>query len=71
MRSAQRRKAFEPVELPFGAVSLDGKGFSIPASDDGYPQPRSSFLGRAYARPPSTDRECVRTPFSGTTGKFL
>ncbi len=38
VRQAQRRKSLEPDELPFGVVSLDGKGFSIPASDDWYAQ---------------------------------
>jgi hypothetical protein len=38
VKSAQRRKALEPSELPFGVASLDGKGFSIPASDDWYAQ---------------------------------
>jgi hypothetical protein len=38
VRKAQRRKALEPDELPFGIVSLDGKGFSIPSSDDWYAQ---------------------------------
>jgi len=38
VRQAQRRKALEPDQLPFGVVSLDGKGFSIPASDDWYAQ---------------------------------
>jgi hypothetical protein len=37
-KAAQRRKALEPDELPFGVVSLDGKGFSIPAADDWYAQ---------------------------------
>ena len=34
VKKAQRRKALEPTELPFGVVSLDGKGFSIPSCDD-------------------------------------
>jgi len=38
VRKAQRRKALEPNVLPFGVVSLDGKGFSIPSSDDWYAQ---------------------------------
>ena len=38
VRKAQRRKALEPDELPFGVVSLDGKGFSIPSTDDWYAQ---------------------------------
>ncbi|MEO8902271.1 MAG: ISAs1 family transposase, partial [Polyangiaceae bacterium] len=39
VRKAQRRKAIEPSELPFGVVSLDGKGFSIPSCDDWYTPP--------------------------------
>jgi len=38
VRAAQRRKALEPDELPFGVVSLDGKHFSLPSSDDYYAQ---------------------------------
>jgi hypothetical protein len=38
VRKAHRRKALEPTELPFGVVSLDGKGFSIPSTDDWYAQ---------------------------------
>lgn len=38
VRAAQRRKALAPHRLPFGVVSMDGKGFSIPASDDWYAQ---------------------------------
>jgi len=34
VRKAQRRKALESTELPFGVVSLDGKGFSLPSCDD-------------------------------------
>ena len=37
-RKAHRRKALEPNDLPFGVVSLDGKGFSVPSSDDWYAQ---------------------------------
>ncbi len=42
VHQAQRRKAFEPSELPFGVVSLDGKAFSIPAADDWYAQRQTS-----------------------------
>lgn len=45
VRAAQRRKALEPEELPFGVVSLDGKGFSIPASDDWYAQRQTGSEG--------------------------
>jgi hypothetical protein len=38
VRKAHRRKALEPNDLPFGVVSLDGKGFSIPSTDDWYAQ---------------------------------
>lgn len=34
IKKAQRRQALEPEGLPFGVVSLDGKGFSIPSCDD-------------------------------------
>lgn len=34
VKKAQRRKALESSELPFGVVSLDGKGFSLPSCDD-------------------------------------
>jgi hypothetical protein len=32
------RKALDPSELPFGVISLDGKAFSIPATEDWYAQ---------------------------------
>jgi hypothetical protein len=38
VRAAQRSKTLEPDELPFGVVSLDGKHFSLPSSDDHYAQ---------------------------------
>jgi hypothetical protein len=47
VRKAQRRKALEPSELPFGVVSLDGKGFSIPSSDDWYAQRQTQGEGGA------------------------
>ncbi len=34
IKKGQRRKALESAELPFGVVSLDGKGFSLPSCDD-------------------------------------
>lgn len=46
VRKAQRRKALEPSELPFGVVSLDGKGFSIPAADDWYAQRQTQGEGK-------------------------
>lgn len=46
VRRAQRRKALEPSELPFGVVSLDGKGFSIPAADDWYAQRQTQGEGK-------------------------
>jgi hypothetical protein len=46
VRKAQRRKALEPGELPFGVVSLDGKGFSIPAADDWYAQRQTQGEGK-------------------------
>jgi hypothetical protein len=36
--AAQRRKSLAPDQLPFGVVSLDGKHFSLPTSDDYYAQ---------------------------------
>jgi Transposase DDE domain len=36
VKKAHRRKALELNDLPFGVVSLDGKGFSVPSSDDWY-----------------------------------
>jgi hypothetical protein len=47
IRKAQRRKALEPDELPFGVVALDGKGFSIPSSDDFYAQRQTQVEGGA------------------------
>lgn len=47
VRKAQRRKALEPSELPFGVVSLDGKGFSIPSCDDWYAQRQTHSEGGA------------------------
>ena len=38
VRAAQRSKTLEPDELPFGVVSLDGKHFSLPSSEDHYAQ---------------------------------
>ena len=46
VRKAQRRKALEPSELPFGVVSLDGKAFSIPAADDWYAQRQTQGEGK-------------------------
>jgi hypothetical protein len=44
MPSAERRSS--PGELPFGVVSLDGKGFSIPATDDWYAQRQTQGEGK-------------------------
>lgn len=46
VRRAYRRKALEPDGLPFGIVSLDGKHFSIPSSDDWYAQRQSTSDGQ-------------------------
>jgi hypothetical protein len=35
-------KRWTPAGCPFGVVSLDGKAFSIPASDDWYAQRQTS-----------------------------
>lgn len=37
-RAADRREALEPDGLPFGVVSLDGKGTAVAAADDFYAQ---------------------------------
>ena len=42
VHQAARRKALDPSGLPFGVVSLDGKAFSIPATDDWYAQRQTS-----------------------------
>jgi hypothetical protein len=38
IRSAHRRKALAPVDLPFGVVAMDGKGTALPSCDDRYAQ---------------------------------
>jgi hypothetical protein len=38
VKAALRRKALVPQGLPFGVVSLDGKGFCLPTCDDWYAQ---------------------------------
>ena len=45
VRDAERRKAIHPDALPFGVVSLDGKGTSISACDDWYAQRQSAGQG--------------------------
>jgi len=37
-RAAWRRKALQPVDLPFGVLALDGKGTALPCWDDEYVQ---------------------------------
>jgi hypothetical protein len=37
-RAAHRRKALSPDGLPFGVVSMDGKGTALSAVDDKYAQ---------------------------------
>jgi predicted transposase YbfD/YdcC len=46
-QAAQRRKALEPVVLPFGVVAMDGKGTAATTWDDEYAQrqPHSVGLG--------------------------
>lgn len=46
MRSAHRRKALEPEELPFGIVAMDGKGTALPSCDDHYVQRQTASEGR-------------------------
>jgi predicted transposase YbfD/YdcC len=38
VRSARRRKALDPDDLPFGVVALDGKNTVVPACDDFFAQ---------------------------------
>ena len=38
VRSAHRRKALEPEQLPFGVVAMDGKSTAVPSCDDEYAQ---------------------------------
>ncbi|HET9573967.1 MAG TPA: transposase [Methyloceanibacter sp.] len=47
IKKAQRRKALESGELPFGVVSLDGKGFSLPSCDDWVAQRQTQGEGSA------------------------
>jgi hypothetical protein len=44
--AAHRRKALQPDQLPFGVVSLDGKGFALPSCDDGYAQRQTKGEGQ-------------------------
>jgi len=46
VRAAHRRKALEPVALPFGVVAVDGKVTAIDAWDDDYAQRQSHRSGR-------------------------
>ena len=45
VRAAERRKAIHADALPFGVVSLDGKGTSISACDDWHAQRQSAGQG--------------------------
>lgn len=45
VRSAHRRKALEPEQLPFGVVALDGKSTAVPSCDDEYAQRQSQDEG--------------------------
>jgi predicted transposase YbfD/YdcC len=44
-RAADRRKALEPDGLPFGVISLDGKGTAVSAADDFYAQRQTAEDG--------------------------
>lgn len=46
VRAAHRRKALEPVALPFGVAAVDGKVTAIDAWDDYYAQRQSHSSGR-------------------------
>jgi len=45
VRAAYRRKALAPDRLPFGALSLDGKGTALPTADDHHAQRQTSAEG--------------------------
>jgi predicted transposase YbfD/YdcC len=45
IRAAHRRKALEPFKLPFGVVSMDGKGTALPSCDDKYAQRQTKAEG--------------------------
>ncbi len=45
VRAAVRRKALSDSALPFGVVSLDGKGTALPSCDDFYAQRQSQSEG--------------------------
>ena len=44
-RAARRRKALLPDGLPFGVISLDGKGTAVPAADDFFAQRQTAAEG--------------------------
>jgi len=43
--TAHRRKAIEPVGLPFGVVAMDGKVTALPSCDDRYAQHKTTEDG--------------------------
>ena len=45
-RAAHRRKALNPVDLPFGVVAMDGKVTALPSCDDQYAQRKTTEEGR-------------------------
>lgn len=47
VRAAHRRKALAPVDLPFGVLTMDGKGTALPSCDDEYAQRQTPGEGSA------------------------
>ena len=47
VRAAHRRKALDPVGLPFGVVTMDGKGTALPSCDEQYAQRQTPSEGSA------------------------
>lgn len=48
VRAAHRRKALEPERLPFGVVTMDGKGTALGGCDDFYAQRQSQDKGEQF-----------------------
>jgi predicted transposase YbfD/YdcC len=47
IRAAHRRKALDPVGLPFGVATMDGKDTALPSCDDRYAQRQTPSEGSA------------------------
>lgn len=48
VRAAHRRKALEPERLPFGILTMDGKGTALSGCDDFYAQRQSQDDGKQF-----------------------